>query len=49
MLVEFIKGENRRFLEKGPDGLWYEVVGNDTRKKAGQALRSESNRGKTGV
>jgi hypothetical protein len=38
-LVECIKGENRRFLEKGPDGLWYEVIGNGTRKKASQALR----------
>ena len=44
-LVEFIKGENRRFLEKdGPEGLWYEVVGNDIRKKASQALRDEGNR-----
>jgi len=45
-LVEFIKGENRRFLEKvGPEGLWYEVVGNDIRKKASKALRDEGNRG----
>jgi hypothetical protein len=45
-LVEFIKGKNRRFLEKvGPEGLWYEVVGNDIRKKASQALRDEGNRG----
>jgi hypothetical protein len=44
-LVEFIKGENHRFLEKvGPEGLWYEVVGNDIRKKASQALRDEGNR-----
>jgi hypothetical protein len=44
-LVEFIKGENHRFLEKvGLEGLWYEVVGNDIRKKASQALRDEGNR-----
>ena len=42
VLVEFIKGENCRFLKKVPDGLWYEVVGNDTRKKASQALRDQS-------
>jgi hypothetical protein len=45
VLVEFMKGENRRFLEKvGPEGLWYEVVGNDIRKKASKALRDEGNR-----
>jgi len=44
-LVDFIKGENRCFLEKvGPEGLWYDVVGNDIRKKASQALRDEGNR-----
>jgi hypothetical protein len=38
-LVDCMLKENRRFLEKGPDGLWYEVVGNHMRKKASQTLR----------
>ena len=38
-MVDSIKGENHRFLEKEPDGLWYEVIGNGIRKKASQALR----------
>jgi len=49
VLVNFIKGENCRFLEKGPHGLWYKVIGNGARKKASQALRDESKRGKTGI
>jgi hypothetical protein len=40
-LVDCMKSENRRFLEKGPDGLWYEVLGNGIRKKASQALREK--------
>ena len=38
LLVDCMKAENRRFLEKGSDGLYYEVVGNDVMKKASQAL-----------
>ena len=39
LLVDCMKAENRRFLEKGSDGLYYEVVGNnDLMKKASQAL-----------
>jgi len=43
--VDCMKAENRRFLEKGPDGLWYEVLGNGIRKKASQALREKKTRG----
>jgi hypothetical protein len=39
LLVDCMKAENHRFLEKGSDGLYYEVVGNDVMKKASQALR----------
>ncbi len=39
VLVDCMKAENCRFLEKGPDGLYYEVVGNRMRKKASQTLR----------
>lgn len=39
LLVESVKSEGHRFLEKGEDGLWYEVIGNGARKKASQALR----------
>ena len=38
-LVECMEAENRRFLRKNSDGQWYEVEGNDVRKKASQALR----------
>lgn len=38
LLVESIKREGR-FLERGPDGRWHEVIGNGARKKASQALR----------
>ena len=44
-LVDCMKAENRRFLEKGPNGLWYEVLGNGIRKKASQALREKKTRG----
>jgi hypothetical protein len=45
LLVEdCMKAENRRFLEKGPDGLWYKVLGNGIRKKASQALREKPRR-----
>jgi hypothetical protein len=40
-LVDCMEAENRRFLEKGPDGLWYKVLGNGIRKKASQALREK--------
>jgi hypothetical protein len=39
VLVNCTEAENRRFLEKGPDGLWYKVLGNGKRIKASQALR----------
>jgi hypothetical protein len=39
VLVETMKQENRRFLEKDLDGLWYEVNDKGARKKASQALR----------
>jgi hypothetical protein len=42
-LVDCMK--NRRFLEKGPDGLWYKVLGNGIRIKASQALRDVQTRG----
>jgi len=39
LLVESVKCEGNRFLERGDDGLWHEVIGNGARKKASQALR----------
>lgn len=39
LLLESVKSEGHRFLEKGSDGLWHEVIGNGARKKASQALR----------
>mmetsp|Transcript_37403 Transcript_37403/g.69231 ORF Transcript_37403/g.69231 Transcript_37403/m.69231 type:complete len:516 (-) Transcript_37403:150-1697(-) len=39
LLVESVKGCGHRFLERGEDGLWHEVIGNGARKKASQALR----------
>lgn len=39
VLIESVKGEGNRFLEKTADGLWHEVSGNGIRKKASQALR----------
>jgi len=39
LLVESVKSEGHRFLEKGEGGLWHEVIGNGARKKASQALR----------
>ncbi|EJK45774.1 hypothetical protein THAOC_35594 [Thalassiosira oceanica] len=36
---ESVKAEVHRFLEKGSDGLWHEVIRNRARKKASQALR----------
>ncbi|EJK74775.1 hypothetical protein THAOC_03534 [Thalassiosira oceanica] len=47
LLVESVKAEGHRFLEKGSDGLWHEVIGNGARKKASQALR-ERIKGKRG-
>jgi hypothetical protein len=42
LLVDCMKAENRRFLKKGPDGSWYEVVGNGMRNKASQTLASQT-------
>eukprot|EP01082_Thalassiosira_pseudonana_P004855 g4002.t1 g4002 contig15:120696-121360(-) len=39
LLVDGVKSEGRRFLERGSDGEWHEVMGNGARKKASQALR----------
>ncbi|KAL3826420.1 hypothetical protein ACHAXA_011229 [Cyclostephanos tholiformis] len=39
VLINSIKGEGRRFLERGSNGLWYEVIGNGVRKKASQLMR----------
>jgi hypothetical protein len=39
VLVEFIKADGHRFVEKGKDGLWHEVIGNGAHTKASQALR----------
>ena len=44
VLVDCTEAENRRFLEKGPDGLWYKVLGNGKRIKASQALRDVQTR-----
>jgi len=39
LLVESVKSKGHRFLERGEDGQWHEVIGNGARKKASQALR----------
>lgn len=39
VLIESVKSKGHRFLEKGSDGEWHEVLGNGARKKASQALR----------
>ncbi|KAL3804354.1 hypothetical protein HJC23_011282 [Cyclotella cryptica] len=39
ILLESVKSRGGRFLEKGGDGLWHEVIGNGARRKASQALR----------
>lgn len=39
-----MKCEGHRFLERGDDGLWHEVIGNGARKKASQALRERVRR-----
>jgi hypothetical protein len=39
ILLESVKSRGGRFLEKGKDGLWHEVIGNGARRKASQALR----------
>lgn len=39
MLLEAVTSEGARFLEKGQDGEWHQVIGNGARKKASQALR----------
>lgn len=45
VLVDCMKAENRRFLQIELDGQWYEVVGNNVRKKASQQLRERVRRG----
>ena len=42
-LVESVTSAGHHFLDKGPDGKWYRVVGNAPRKKASQALRDALN------
>jgi hypothetical protein len=32
VLIESVKGEGHRFLDKSSDGLWHEVIGNGARK-----------------
>jgi len=39
VLIETMKNEKRRFLEKASDGKWHEVDDKGARKKASQALR----------
>ena len=39
MLLEAVTSEGARFLEKGQDGEWHQVIGNGARKTASQALR----------
>ena len=39
VLIERMKNEKRRFLEKASDGMWHEVDDKGARKKASQALR----------
>ena len=41
VLLESVTSQGHRFLEKGEDGLWHEVIGNGARKKASQALREK--------
>ena len=45
LLVDCMKAKNRRFLQIESDGQWYEVVGNNVRKKASQQLRERARRG----
>ena len=44
LLLESVKSRGGRFLEKGSDGKWHEVIGNGARRKASQALRERINR-----
>ena len=39
LLIDSVVAEGGRFLEKGKDGLWHEVLYNGARKKASQQLR----------
>ena len=39
LLLGSVTDKGNRFLERGDDGLWHEVVGDGARKKASQALR----------
>mmetsp|Transcript_11172 Transcript_11172/g.16983 ORF Transcript_11172/g.16983 Transcript_11172/m.16983 type:complete len:426 (-) Transcript_11172:368-1645(-) len=39
LLVDFVKNDGHRFLGKGEDGLWHEVIGKGPHLKASQALR----------
>jgi hypothetical protein len=47
ILLESVKSRGGRFLEKGTDGMWHEVIGNGARRKASQALR-ERIKGRSG-
>ena len=39
ILLESVRSRGGRFLEKGSDGEWHEVIENGARRKASQALR----------
>merc|ERR1712232_337457 len=39
LLVDFVKNEGNRFLGKGKDGQWHEMIGKGPHYKASQALR----------
>jgi len=39
LLIESVKAEGGRFLEKGQNGLWHEVLDDDARKKASILLQ----------
>jgi len=39
LLVNFVRDNGNRFLGKGKDGQWHEMIGNGPRYKASQALR----------
>ena len=40
-LLEAVTSEGARFLQKGKDGEWYQVIGNGARRKVSQTLREK--------